>query len=127
VRFRKLPVEVEAIRWSGKNYADIKRWVALRHNEYSGEFDIPKDVHFFLKRRATGMTETLWQNIADDDWDSDITAAVYDYLHQTYVGLKDGQWVMCGTVGEFYPCADNGTGQAPLNYAPVTDPGDGDP
>jgi len=32
-----------------------------------------------------------------------ITAEVYDYLHDTWVGVKDGQSILEGTRGEYYP------------------------
>jgi hypothetical protein len=34
---------------------------------------------------------------------SDVTAEVYDYLHDTWVGVKDGDYIMQGIQGEFYP------------------------
>lgn len=40
--------------------------------------------------------------------DNDITrdAEVYDYLHDTWVGVTKGQWIIRGMKGEFYPCDD---------------------
>lgn len=35
---------------------------------------------------------------------SGITARVYDDLHDTWVGVKPGQWIILGQKGEFYPC-----------------------
>jgi hypothetical protein len=118
MEFVKKPIPVHAIRWTGKNLADVRNWIKERLAAMP-DVQIVQGAHVFLKRRATGMTETLWQNIADEDWSSDITAAVYDQLHETWVGVKDGQWIMCGTKGEFYPCEDDGTGTAPLNYGPA--------
>lgn len=34
-----------------------------------------------------------------------IVAEVHDVLHDTWVGVKAGQWVLRGTAGEHYPCA----------------------
>jgi len=33
----------------------------------------------------------------------DVKAQVYDYLHDTWVTVKKGDWVIRGTLGEFYP------------------------
>ncbi len=35
--------------------------------------------------------------------DSIITAEVYDELHDTWVGVKNGDYIICGIKGEFYP------------------------
>lgn len=32
-----------------------------------------------------------------------ITAEVYDELHETWVGVKDGDYIIRGMQGEFYP------------------------
>jgi hypothetical protein len=32
-----------------------------------------------------------------------ITAEVYDELHETWVGVKDGDFILRGLEGEFYP------------------------
>lgn len=102
MKFRKRPVEVEAIQWTGRNAREVKRWIndqCARHRLRTlNEF-----VALFITRRDHNVSNTLWLNIADDDWSDDITAAVYDYLHETYVGVKDGQWIICGIEGEFSP------------------------
>jgi hypothetical protein len=36
--------------------------------------------------------------------DPDVIAEVFDVLHSTWVGVKNGQWVIRGVQGEFYPC-----------------------
>lgn len=38
-----------------------------------------------------------------DVGNSVITAEVYDYLHDTWVGVKDGDFIIRGLEGEFYP------------------------
>lgn len=118
MEFVKKPIPIKAIRWTGKNLADVKDWVQERVLEHQPDNALIREgkIALFIKRRGTGMTETLWKNIEQEGWGKDISAAVYDYLHVSYVGVKDGQWIMCGTEGEFYPCEDNGDGTAPLNY-----------
>lgn len=38
-----------------------------------------------------------------DNGTSIITAEVYDELHDTWVGVKDGDYIIQGLQGEFYP------------------------
>lgn len=77
VRFRKRPIEIEATQWTGRNLAELRAWTG-------GEFE---PVH-----------------VTDRVEDPEITAEVYDELHSTWVGVKDGQWILRGVKGEFYPC-----------------------
>lgn len=73
--YRKLPVTVEAIQWTGENEQEIRDWTG-------GKFaSIP----------------------AFDRTDPEINAEVYDILHGTWVGVKTGQSVLRGVKGEFYP------------------------
>ena len=78
-RYRKKPVEVEAVRWTGGNLAEVQAFCD------PGYFDaVPPE---------------------DRDPDPDMTAQVYDKLHGTWVHVHDGQWVIRGIQGELYPCA----------------------
>ena len=49
-------------------------------------------------------TEDFFRKV---DLEFEITAQVYDRLHDTWVGVKTGDWIIEGVEGEFYPC-DNG-------------------
>lgn len=74
--YRKKPVVVQAMQYSGSNAKAVQQFVggagfALVHSE-----------------------------------DPEITAVVWDKLHSTWVGVKDGQWIIKGVQGEFYPCDD---------------------
>lgn len=75
--YRKLPISIEAIQWKGDNSTDVAAFT-------SGKW-YPDD-----GRREEG-----------------ITALVYDELHSTWVGMHDGDWVIKGIQGEFYPCRDD--------------------
>lgn len=99
-KYVKKPLVIEAIRWNGNNVRKINEWVRQCLDEHP---ELDRNIAYFVPRRSAAMTETLWKNIASDDWGPDITAAIYDYLHETYVGMKTGQWALCGTEGEFYP------------------------
>ncbi|MEU0207408.1 hypothetical protein [Streptomyces canus] len=75
VRYRKLPVEVDTVQWTGDNLDEL---IAFTGGDFllttPGEFDDPA-----------------------------ITAKVYDSLHDTWVGVKTGQVVVQGVKGETYP------------------------
>lgn len=75
-QFRKKPVIISAIQWTGDNAHDIRDFAG-------GRF---RDV------------------VADQRIGPGVTAEVYDELHDTWIGVKTGQWVLRGVKGEFYPC-----------------------
>jgi len=70
-RFRKRPVVIEAVQWTGDNLAELDAFTGLR-------FRAP------------------FQDLAQ----------VFDVLHDTWVKVAVGQWVIKGVKGEFYPCDD---------------------
>ena len=75
-RFRKRPVVVEALQWTGAN--------AEQMSAFAGPcfaLVLPED-------RAE---------------DPQRTAEVWDELHGTWIGMRDGQWLIRGIRGEFYP------------------------
>lgn len=80
-RFRTRPVEVDAMRWEEDNLLEMIAWTGPA---------------FFTDRvvPATGNRNP------------EFTAAVYDILHETWIAVKTGQWIVCGAKGEFYPCDD---------------------
>lgn len=78
-RFRKKPVEIEAVQWTGDNFRTVYNFTDWR-------FD------------------TLHPDDRDDD--PDATAQVFDELHSTWVLVYDGDWIIKGIKGEFYPCRD---------------------
>ena len=117
-QFVKQPIPIWALQYTGKNTGAIKAFCMSLEQQNTPEHNLPGGIAWFVKRRGNGMTETIWKNqIAQPEWSDDITAAIYDYIHETYVGVKDMQWIMCGTKGEFYPCDTNDENTAPLNYA----------
>lgn len=111
MRFRKIPVEVEAVRFDGRNGAEVQWWAE------AGQRGASAPARLFTTKAQAGTQ--AWNYVRSADWSSDIVAAVYDVLHETWVGVKRGQWVIRGTKGEMYPCDDDGTGTAPLNYERV--------
>lgn len=67
-QFRKRPIEVSGIQWTGDNEAEIDAWTG-------GKF------------RA----------VAPDEARPGITAEVYDRLHDSWIGLRTGDTVLRGT------------------------------
>lgn len=76
-RYRKKPVEIKAVQWTGDNEADL-----------------------------VAFAGTNFRTVHPDDRgdDPDQTAEAYDYLHSTWVGMHTGDWVIRGIKGEHYPC-----------------------
>lgn len=79
-RFRKRPIEVDTVQWTGGNEAELIAFTGHRFE--------PVPVEDRAER-------------------PDTTAQVYDELHDTWVGVKTGQHVVRGVKGEFYPIAED--------------------
>lgn len=77
-RFRTKPVEVLAVQFDGENYDEIGLWTQGLFSRRTPRNDFGEDDGF--------------------------TAEVYDELHETWINVSPGQWIICGTKGEFYPC-----------------------
>ena len=76
MKFRKKPIVVEAIQFTGDNHEDIAAFTR-------GGFEAVDP----LERER----------------DTEIVAEVYAVLNETWVGVKVGQWIIKGVKGEFYP------------------------
>jgi hypothetical protein len=79
VQFRKKPIVIEAVPWRGDNAQELRQFTG-------------------------GRFETINPLDCGDD-DRDTNAQVFDILHDTWVKLRTGDWVLRGIKGEFYPCA----------------------
>lgn len=78
-RFRKKPVVVDAVQWTGDNEGELDAFC-------STEFDV------------------LGAPVDDDP---EATAQVFDRLHSTWILVYAGDWIIRGLRGEFYPCRDS--------------------
>lgn len=74
--FRKRPVVIAAMQWTGDNEREIREWC------------------------GPSMFGALQPAVHRDP---EITAEVLDSLHSTWVGVKTGQWIIRGVKGELYP------------------------
>ena len=75
-RFRKRPIEITAMQWTGGNETELNTFTGGRFRA------VPR------KERPGDLA---------------ITAEVHDDLHATWVGVKTGHWVIRGVSGEYYP------------------------
>lgn len=106
VKARKRPVTVDAMQWTGKNAGELKAWMMTLVVEPVGSCLTleQRQLALFVKRRATGMTETLFRNLIDEPA-KDCTAALWVAANGTYLPLVDGEWVLHDSAG-FYPCLE---------------------
>jgi hypothetical protein len=81
MKYRKKPVVIEAVQFDGNNIEELQE---------------------FCMVNAPSFFQAVDEEDRDDD--PEITAQVWDKLHSTWVGVKDGQWIIKGIQGEFYPC-----------------------
>ena len=77
-KFRKKPVVIEAIQYTGNNSDEI-----------------------------LGFAKRFYELDLEDRDDHEVIAEVWDKLHSTWVGVKNGQWIIKGIQGEFYPCDED--------------------
>jgi hypothetical protein len=79
--FRKRPVEVQAVQWTGGNAEELM--------DFAGS--------------AFDAFEPGWR-CGDDP---EATAQVFDGLHSTWVLVYTGDWIIKGVRREFYPCRND--------------------
>lgn len=78
--YRKKPVTIRALRWTGDNTEEIREFT------------------------DGGFREIPLEHRTEEQREQDVYAEVWDYLHSTWVGVKVGQWIIKGVQGEHYPC-----------------------
>ncbi|MEV8042425.1 hypothetical protein AB0P02_01090 [Streptomyces griseoluteus] len=83
VRYRKKPIEVDTVQWTGDNESAVQAFTGPTHFHALDDAD-----------RANGD-------------DPEATAAVYDRLHFTWVLVYTGQHIVRGVKGEYYPIAED--------------------
>jgi hypothetical protein len=83
VRYRKRPVEVDTIQWTGNNEADVQAFTGAPNFHALS----PED--------------------REDSDDPEATATVYDKLHSTWMLVYTGQHIVRGVKGEHYPIAED--------------------
>jgi hypothetical protein len=81
MRFRTKDVEIEALQYTGDNYEEVLIWT---------------EMNFRMLLNGEGDTLSL------------AGVQVYDKLHDTWIWVLPGQWIVRGVKEEYYPC-DNET------------------
>jgi hypothetical protein len=74
-KYRKKPVVIEAIQYTGDNFEELDLFTHHQFDELEDQTDDPE-----------------------------VVAEVFDTLHSTWVGVKLNNWIIEGIQGEFYPC-----------------------
>lgn len=77
-KYRKKPVEITAVRFDGHNLDELETFT----------------LGFRFKAESTDMNG------------GPQVAEVWNHLHNTWVGVKVGDWIIQGVQGEFYPRDD---------------------
>ncbi len=89
MKYRTKPFEIEAIQFDGNNFKEIQAW--------SGFHDARHDEHTKIMNFNPIGTFSMSN-------DPEFKAEIWDYLHETWVLVKAGNYIIKGMKGEFYPC-----------------------
>lgn len=104
-KYRKKPVEIEAMQWLGYDNIDAMDAMGEFTDEYTTTASGKAAVRtLFMPLESDLALEVLGKEEVSERSTRGYTAVVYDDLHGTWVNLKTGQWVIRGVQGEFYPC-----------------------
>lgn len=98
MKYRKRPVVIDAIRWTGQNPGEVKAFVGQRPDSGESGFQLPDE--------------------AARDWDQ---AHVWAKAEGCWMRCPVGHWVIKGVSGEFYPHAPH---TFEITYEPVDDDAD---
>jgi hypothetical protein len=80
VKFRKKPVTVDAIRYTGDNYAEVASWCRS----------------FWTEDESTQEDPVNGLSVGDK--------AIFIMTREGEMKGSPGDWIIRGTQGEFYPC-----------------------
>ncbi len=83
-RFRKKPVVIDAVQWTGKNFEEVMIFIQDGHKDYS---HLPKNGYVTA---GVGYTPAIGQ----------LTIPTLEGNHEANIG----DWIIKGVKGEFYPC-----------------------
>lgn len=90
--YRKRPIELQAIQWTGENEAEIQAW--------------------------TGRSIFYKLDVEDRGENPDATATLYVAANSVWLGLEPGEWILKDSKG-FYPCKPDVFAET---YEEVTEP-----
>lgn len=78
MRYQTKPFQIDAVQWTGTNVDELAAFAGSNFRQ------IPEDARTY----PTGSAEIL------------------DYIQSTWILVFDGNWIIKGSKGEFYPCDD---------------------
>lgn len=108
MKYRKKPVEIEAMQWdrTENTFDAIDEWT--EHVIERDDNGRPRKAACYFMLILDGWDDLARDVLGDEDvksrrdegWD----AVVYDSLHGTWVNVRENDWIIRGVQGEFYPC-----------------------
>lgn len=113
--FRKKPVEIQAMQWDGEyDTADaLWEWTqfVVAHNEDGTPHMVATDFMVLGEDDAYEVfrcydedLELIPGNEVEQRRKEGYSAVIHDRLHDTWVNVREGDWIIKGVQGEFYPC-----------------------
>jgi len=88
-KYRTKAFEIEAIQFTGENWKEVQDFCGTHPAEYNEIYHLSTFDH----------VENWWPIT-----ETEIVAVVWDYIHETWVGVRVGDYIIKGMKGEFYPC-----------------------
>lgn len=85
MRFRKKPIEIEAISWVGNNLPEVVKFCGLHWT------------------RADAIAIPWPSEFRDDDYQG----VLYNALEACWIPCPKGHWIVRGVKGELYPVEPN--------------------
>ena len=113
--FRKKPVEIQAMQWDGEYDTADALWewtqfVVSRkedgtpHMVATDFMVLGEDDSYEVFRCYDEDLEPIPGNEVDQRQKEGYSAVIRDRLHDTWVNVREGDWIIKGVQGEFYPC-----------------------
>lgn len=107
-RFQSKPVVIEAMQWdrTEERYDAIDSWTehVIERNESGGVHTSACYFMLILKGWDDLARDVLGADEVESRREAGFDAVVYDTLHGTWVNVRENDWIIRGTQGEFYPC-----------------------
>lgn len=91
MKYKTKPFEIEAVQFTGDNWEELERFCGVHSASYNPFVDIPN----------FSPVENYWPS---HTYSIDIVAVVWDYLHETWVGVHANDFIIRGSRKEYYPC-----------------------
>ncbi|ACH63018.1 hypothetical protein Cali_32 [Mycobacterium phage Cali] len=100
-KYRKKPVVVEALQWTGDNAEDLAEWATMPcHGAIPGS-----ELICFMSMDDDEIFDTVESMRYDEFRAVGATAALWVNANQSWLPIKDGEWVVKDRLG-FYPVED---------------------